>query len=109
MGKRTQFPDLDIKNNDQAILGLYDQMFGVVDIIEVLQKAANVVQHSVDAERATIYLALNDTSELASVAKIGNIAHTIEIPIDHHSLAGHCALTRSSFVIPDAYGGFKWY
>jgi signal transduction histidine kinase len=39
-----------------------------------------------------------------STAVIGNVSRTIRVPICEDSLAGYCALTGRSFVIPDAYG-----
>ncbi len=83
---------------------LYDQMLGEVDLVRVLHQTTRVVRQIFDAERATIYLALKDTQELESVAVIGNVSRTIRIPICEDSLAGYCALTGRSFVIPDAYG-----
>jgi signal transduction histidine kinase len=83
---------------------LYDQMLGEVDVFKVLHTATEVVRQILDAERATIYLVLKDTQELESAAIIGNVSRTIRIPIREDSLAGYCALTGRSFVIPDAYG-----
>jgi signal transduction histidine kinase len=79
-------------------------MLGEVDIVKVLHQTNMVVRQILDAERATIYLVLEDTHELKSVDVIGNVAHTIRVPIREDSLAGYCALTRRSFIIPDAYG-----
>jgi hypothetical protein len=62
------------------------------------------VRQILDAERATIYLVLKDTQELESAAIIGNVSRTIRIPIREDSLAGYCALSGRSFLIPDAYG-----
>jgi signal transduction histidine kinase len=45
-----------------------------------------------------------ETQELVSTAIIGNVSRTIRVPIREDSLAGYCALTARSFVIPDAYG-----
>jgi len=86
------------------LFGLYDQMLGEVDVARALQSAAEVVRQILDAERATIYMVLEDTQELESAAIIGNVSRTIRMPIREDSLAGYCALTRRSFVVPDAYG-----
>jgi signal transduction histidine kinase len=83
---------------------LYDQMLGEVDVVKVLHTANEVVRQILDAERATIYLVLKGTQELESAAVIGNVSRTIRIPIREDSLAGYCALTGRSFLIPDAYG-----
>lgn len=83
---------------------LYDQMLGEVDLARVLQHTTQVVRQVLDAERATTYLVRPDTQELVSTAVIGNVSRTIRVPICEDSLAGYCALTGRSFVIPDAYG-----
>lgn len=83
---------------------LYDQMLGDTDIVKVLRDTTEVVRQALDADRATIYLVRKDTQELESVAILGNVARTIRVPIREDSLAGYCALTDRSFVIPDAYG-----
>jgi signal transduction histidine kinase len=83
---------------------LYDEMLGEVDIVQVLDRTTQVVRQVLDAERATTYLVRPDTQELVSTAVIGNVSRTIRIPIGEDSLAGYCALTGRSFVIPDAYG-----
>jgi signal transduction histidine kinase len=79
-------------------------MLGEVNIANVLRRTTEVVRQVLDAERATIYLVREDTHELESVVIIGNVSRTIRVPIREDSLAGYCALTRKSFVIPDAYG-----
>jgi signal transduction histidine kinase len=87
-----------------SIFELYDQMLGEVDIIEVLHRTTEVVGQIFDTEHVTIYRVLGETQELESAAVIGNVSRTIHVPIREDSLAGYCALKRSSFVIPDAYG-----
>jgi signal transduction histidine kinase len=83
---------------------LYDQMLGELDVVRVLHHTTQVVRQVLEAERATTYLVRPDTQELVSTAIIGNVSRTIRIPIGEDSLAGYCALTGRSFVIPDAYG-----
>ena len=83
---------------------LYDQMLGEVDVVQVLHHTTQVVRQVLDAERATTYLVRPETQELVSTAIVGNVSRTIRIPIREDSLAGYCALTGRSFVIPDAYG-----
>jgi len=88
----------------EKLFELYDQMMGEIDVVKVLHQSAEAVRQLFNAERATIYLVLKDSAELESVAIIGNVSRTIRIPIREDSLAGYCALTAQSFVIPDAYG-----
>jgi len=83
---------------------LYDQMLGEVDVVQVLHHTTQVVRQVLKAERATTYLVRPETQELVSTAIVGNVSRTIRIPIREDSLAGYCALTGRSFVIPDAYG-----
>jgi signal transduction histidine kinase len=83
---------------------LYDQMLGEINLFKVLHRATEVVRQLLNAERATTYHVRKNTQELESVAIIGNVARTIRVPICEDSLAGYCALTGRSFVIPDAYG-----
>ena len=90
-------------SNDR-FFDLYDRMIGNVSIPDVLQDVTNVVCHDLKAERATIYLIDKETEELVSVALIGNVTRTIRVPIRESSLAGYCALTGKSFIVPDAYG-----
>jgi signal transduction histidine kinase len=89
----------------QALLfDLYDRMLGEVDIVKVLNQTMEVVRQIFDTERATIYRVLEESQELESVATIGNVSRTIRVPICEDSLAGYCALTGCSLVVPDAYG-----
>lgn len=83
---------------------LYEQMLGDVDIERVLQQTTDVVRQLFDADRATTYLVRQETQELESVVVIGNVSRRIRVPIRADSLAGYCALTGKSFIIPDAYG-----
>jgi len=83
---------------------LYDQMLGEVDVVRVLNHTTQVVRQVLEADRATTYLVRPDTQELVSTAIIGNVSRTIRVPIRADSLAGYCALTGRSFVVPDAYG-----
>ena len=83
---------------------LYEQMLGEVNIVQVLQHTTEVAREVLEAERATTYLVRPETQELVSSAVIGNVSRTIRIPIAADSLAGYCALSGHSFVIPDAYG-----
>ena len=102
------FQRLDIDFHRLVVHGqlfeLYDQMLGEVDIVQVLHHTTQVVRQVLEAERATTYLVRPDTQELVSTAIIGNVSRTIRVPIREDSLAGYCALTGRSFVIPDAYG-----
>ena len=82
---------------------LYDRMIGDVEIPAVLRHVAEVVCSDFEAERASVYLIDEQTQQLESVAVIGNVARTIRVPIDAASMAGFCAMTRRSFLVPDAY------
>jgi signal transduction histidine kinase len=88
--------------------GLYEQMFGEVGTVNVLQKTSEVVCEILNAERATIYIAIKETQELKSVAFIGNVSQSIIIPVNNESLAGYCAQAKRSFVVPDAYGDLSF-
>jgi len=99
----------DLNNLSQRHLyDLYEQMFGEVGTVNVLQKTSEVVCKILNAERATIYIAKKETSELNSVAFIGNVSQSITIPVNNESLAGYSALTKRSFVVPDAYGDLTY-
>jgi signal transduction histidine kinase len=106
--KPSATPENDIDFHRLVVHGqlfeLYDQMLGEVDIVQVLHHTTQVVRQVLEAERATTYLVRPDTQELVSTAIIGNVSRTIRVPIREDSLAGYCALTSRSFVIPDAYG-----
>ena len=108
VGKPSATPENDIDFHRLVVHGqlfeLYDQMLGEVDIVQVLHHTTQVVRQVLEAERATTYLVRPDTQELVSTAIIGNVSRTIRVPIREDSLAGYCALTGRSFVIPDAYG-----
>lgn len=88
---------------DVRLLDLYEEMIGSTDITEVLLRIAAVVREDFDAERATIYLLREETQELESAAVVGNVAHSIRVPVSPRSLAGYCASSRRAFVVPDAY------
>jgi signal transduction histidine kinase len=89
----------------EAFFGLYESMIGDdVRLAEVLPRLARVVQRALAAERATIYIVREATQELEAIALIGNVSTPIRLPIDHTSLAGHCALTRTAFVVDDVHG-----
>lgn len=91
-------------DRDEDLLDLYDRMIGDRKIDDVLRTVADVACRSLEAERATVYLLDESTRELRSAAVIGNVPRTIRIPVDKTSLAGYCAETGRSFVVPDAYG-----
>jgi signal transduction histidine kinase len=86
------------------LFDLYDQMLGELDVTKVLHHTTQVVRQVLEADRATTYLVRTDTQELVSTAIVGNVSRTIRVPIRQDSLAGYCALTGRSFVVPDAYG-----
>ncbi len=79
-------------------------MISGVNLHDVLQQGAEVVARTLNAERATVYHVLKDTQELESVAVIGNVLRAIRTPICGSSLVGYCALSRTAFIVPDAYG-----
>ena len=91
---------------EQGIFDLYDSMISDsnIKLPDVLHHVAEVLCEHFNAERATIYLIDKATHELESAAFIGNVSRTIRVPISDTSLAGFCALSGRSFVIPDAYG-----
>ena len=91
---------------EQGIFDLYDEMISdtQIKIPDVLHRVAEVLCQHLNAERATIFLIDKSTHELESAAFIGNVSRTIRIPINDRSLAGFCALSGRSFVVPDAYG-----
>lgn len=96
------------KLSQKHLFDLYEQMFSEVGTVNVLQKTSEVIAEILNAERATIYIALKETQELKSVAAIGNVSQSIIIPINNKSLAGYCALSGKSFVVSDAYGDLKY-
>jgi signal transduction histidine kinase len=108
VGIPSAIPENDIDFHRLVVHGqlfeLYDQMLGEVDIVQVLHHTTQVVREVLEAERTTTYLVRPDTQELVSTAIVGNVSRTIRVPIREDSLAGYCALTGRSFVIPDAYG-----
>jgi K+-sensing histidine kinase KdpD len=112
MGRPSATPENDIDFHRLVVHGqlfeLYDQMLGEVDIVQVLDRTTQVVRQVLKAERTTTYLVRPDTQELVSTAIIGNVSRTIRVPIREDSLAGYCALTGCSFVIPDAYGDLSF-
>lgn len=89
---------------EHTLFDLYDRMLGDIEIPAVLRDVADVVRQNFHCERASIYLIDATTDELESVAVIGNVARTIRVPISRSSLAGFCAKTRRTFLVPDAYG-----
>jgi len=88
----------------EALFETYDRMIGDVNIPDVLREVAGIVCSEFGAERATVYMIDRETERLNSVAVVGNVARTIKVPIRASSLAGYCALSGRSFVVPDAYG-----
>ncbi len=112
MGRPPATPEDDIDFQRLAVheqlFELYDQMLGEVDIVQVLHHTTQVVRQVLKAERATTYLVRPDTQELVSAAIVGNVSRTIRVPIREDSLAGYCALSGRSFVIPDAYGDLSF-
>jgi signal transduction histidine kinase len=112
VGRPFATPEDDIDLHRLVVHGqlfeLYDEMLGEVDIVQVLRHTTQVVRQVLKAERATTYLVRPETQELVSTATIGNVSRTIRVPIGEDSLAGYCALTGRSFVIPDAYGNLSF-
>jgi signal transduction histidine kinase len=108
MGKPSATPESRLDLQRLVVHGqlfeLYDQMLGEVDLVRVLQHTTQAVRQVLNAERATTYLVRPDTQELVSTAIVGNVSRTIRVPIGEDSLAGYCALSGRSFLVPDAYG-----
>ncbi len=96
--------DRDAVPAHEALFAVYDRIVGDVHVPDVLREVADVVCIDFNAERATVYIINRETECLESVAVIGNVARTITVPIDPHSLAGYCAVSGRMFVVPDAYG-----
>lgn len=88
----------------ENLLDLYEKMIGDVDIRDVMIHVAEVVRNDLNAEACSVYLVIEDTQELESVAVTGNVHRIIRLPMREDSLAGYCALSRTPFVIEDAYG-----
>jgi len=96
------------KFSQKQMFELYEQMFGEVGTVNVLQKTSEVISQILNAERATIFIAIKETQELKSVAFIGNVSQSIIIPINDESLAGFCARSERSFIVSDAYGDLEY-
>lgn len=96
------------KLSQKQLFELYEQMFSEVGTLNVLQKTSELICEMLHAERATIYIVIKETQELKSFTMVGNVSQSIIIPINNESLAGFCALTKKSFVIPDAYGDLTY-
>ncbi len=88
----------------EELFSIYDRMVGDVHIPTVLREVADVVCHDLQAERATVYLINRETDELESVAAVGNVDQIIHVAIQPSSLAGFCAMSCQTFLVPDAYG-----
>ena len=91
-------------DDGEDLLELYEQLAEGVGLTDVLTQAADFVRRVVRAERVTIYLLREQTSELESIAILGNVAQRIRVPLDRRSLAGYCGATGRAFVVEDAYG-----
>ncbi|MHC4251909.1 MAG: GAF domain-containing sensor histidine kinase [Planctomycetota bacterium] len=90
---------------DTGFFDLYDSLMAdETDVSAVLRHVAGVVCREFGAERTTIYLVDRSTQELVSSGVVGNVERRIRVPIGRSSLAGFCALSGRSFVVPDAYG-----
>ncbi|MBN1554660.1 MAG: GAF domain-containing sensor histidine kinase [Phycisphaerae bacterium] len=87
----------------ETLFDLYDRMIGDVDLSSVLRDITDVVCGDLNAQRATVYMVNRETHELESIAVIGNVPKVIRVPISPRSLAGFCAVSGRSFVVPDAY------
>lgn len=87
-----------------SLFELYDQIFSEVDTATVLEETTSVVKQIFNSECATIFIVIPETMELESITCIDNVSRKIRVPINEMSLAGYCALSRRSFVLPDAYG-----
>lgn len=96
------------KLSQKQLFELYEQMFSEVGTVNVLQKTSELISEVLNAERATIYIVVEETQELKSVAIVGNVSQSIIIPINNESLAGFCASAKQSFVVPDAYGDLNY-
>ncbi len=87
-----------------GVFDLYDDLLVDIRVPSVLQQAAIVACRTLCAERSTVYLLRENTRELESHGAVGDVPQSIRIPIEHASLAGHCALTGEAFKVDDAYG-----
>jgi K+-sensing histidine kinase KdpD len=94
--------------SQKQLFELFEQLISEVGTVNVLHKTSELISEVLNAERAAIYIAVEETQELKSVAVVGNVSQSIIIPINNESLAGYCALTKQSFVVPDAYGDLSY-
>jgi signal transduction histidine kinase len=94
--------DSEVSKTD--FFDMYERMLGEADIPQTLRHAMDVAQALFRAEQVTVYFVLTETEELESVVTSGNVPRTIRLPIDPSSLAGYCAHSRRSYLVPDAYG-----
>jgi signal transduction histidine kinase len=86
---------------------LYDQLLSDLALENVFAHATDVLRKVMQAERATVYLLHKDTDELESNIVSRNVNKTIRVAVDPRSLAGYCARSGRSFVVPDAYGDLR--
>jgi signal transduction histidine kinase len=94
----------DASTSKTGLFDMYERMLGEADIEKTLRHAMDVAQGLFRAEQVTVYFVLAETEELESVVTSGNVPRTIRLPIDPSSLAGYCAHSKRSFLVPDAYG-----
>ena len=85
------------------LLDIYEQMIGGVRMAEILTRVTRVVQQALHVERATIYVLREPTQELESIITVGMVARPIRVPVAKSSLAGFCALTGRSLIVPDVH------
>ncbi len=89
---------------NECFFQLYDHMLESPSLFEVMEQLRGIICSVMSAEATTVYLVRPETEELEASVLVHNVPRTIHIPIQQNSLAGYCAHSGESFLVPDAYG-----
>lgn len=92
----------------EQLFKLYDYLLGETSLTDVLNDIGMKISGMFSAEDSSIFLLRPENQQLEARALVHQVMRQIQVPQDHSSLAGHCAITGESFIVPDAYGDLSF-
>jgi len=87
----------------QRLAEIVNQIHAADNIRDIILNQTPRLMELFDADRVTVYSLDANTRQLVSLFKTGSDVNEIRLPLDHSSIAGHCAVSGQTTNIHDAY------
>ncbi len=87
----------------KQLMDRINEIHSAKNLVEIMQQISKRMPQLFRAERITIYLSDKKNNQLVSKVMSGNELTSINVPLDHSTIAGHCAKTSQIVNIKNAY------